>query len=205
MHGTPPHDLYVEVLLLSSSSDVATAVDTDTNMDLDLHTPPGAVSPHGHAQIAVWLEIWAAALAASELRVCCIHSAPSSHQHARVARFRIILVSSVGTKVSARSLLLARTPSTYESTENWQVARAPTPPMAMAGPRARSLRPIIIPLSFPSNLLPPVTPVHESSSSNEKGTKTDPSFSTMTVTPTGLPPNTVKVDIHPVFHRFFEV
>jgi hypothetical protein len=73
--------------------------------------------------------------------------------------------------------------------------------MAMPGPRACSLRPII-PLSFPSNLLPPVTPVHESSSSNEKGTKTNPSSSTMTITPTGLPPNIVKVA---VFHRFFEV
>jgi hypothetical protein len=36
-------------------------------MDLDLHTPPGAVSPHGHAQIAARLDIWAAALAASKL------------------------------------------------------------------------------------------------------------------------------------------
>jgi hypothetical protein len=91
------------------------------------------------------------------------------------------LVSSVGTKVSTRSLLLARTPSTHESTENWQVARAPTPPMAMAGPCARSLRPIIPP-SFPSNLLLPVTPIHESSSSSEKGTKTNPSSLTMTIT-----------------------
>jgi hypothetical protein len=57
MHGTPPHDLYVEVLLLSSSSDIATAVDTDTDMDLDLHTPPGAVSLHGHAQTAARLDI----------------------------------------------------------------------------------------------------------------------------------------------------
>ena len=91
MHGTPPPDLYVEVLLLLSSSDVATAVDTDTDKDLDLHTPPGAVSPRGHAQIAARLDIWAAALAASELRVRRIHSAPLSHQHARVTRFHIIL------------------------------------------------------------------------------------------------------------------
>jgi hypothetical protein len=91
MHGTPPPDLYVEVLLLSSSSDIATAVDTDTDKDLDLHTPPGAVSPRGHTQIAARLDIWAAALAASELRVRRIHSALSSHQHARVTRFRIIL------------------------------------------------------------------------------------------------------------------
>jgi tRNA A64-2'-O-ribosylphosphate transferase len=44
----------------SSSSDVA-RVDTD----LDLHTPPGAVSPHEHAQIAARLDIWATTLAVS--------------------------------------------------------------------------------------------------------------------------------------------
>jgi hypothetical protein len=74
MHGTPPRGLCVEVLLLSSSSDVATAVDMDTDMDLDLHTPPGAVSPHGRAQIAVWLDIWAAALAASKLHATSLMS-----------------------------------------------------------------------------------------------------------------------------------
>ena len=45
----------------SSSSDVAMVADTD----LDLHTPPGAVSPHEHAQIAARLDIWATALAVS--------------------------------------------------------------------------------------------------------------------------------------------
>jgi hypothetical protein len=45
----------------SSSSDVAMVAD----MDLDLHTPPGTVSPHEHAQITARLDIWAAALAVS--------------------------------------------------------------------------------------------------------------------------------------------
>ncbi|KAI0279088.1 initiator tRNA phosphoribosyl transferase [Russula aff. rugulosa BPL654] len=45
----------------SSSSDVVMVADTD----LDLHTPPGAVSPHEHAQITARLDIWAAALADS--------------------------------------------------------------------------------------------------------------------------------------------
>jgi hypothetical protein len=54
----------VEVPLSPSSSDVDVATaGTDTN--LDLHTPPGAVSPHEHAQIAARLDIWAAALAVS--------------------------------------------------------------------------------------------------------------------------------------------
>ena len=48
---------------LPSSSDVAMVSDTD----LDLHTPPGAVSPHEHAQIAARLDIWATALAVSYL------------------------------------------------------------------------------------------------------------------------------------------
>jgi tRNA A64-2'-O-ribosylphosphate transferase len=56
-------------LSLLSNVNVATAgadTDTDTDTDLfDLHTPPGAVSPHEHAQIVARLDIWAAALAVS--------------------------------------------------------------------------------------------------------------------------------------------
>jgi hypothetical protein len=75
----------------------------------------------------------------------------------------------------------------------------------MAGASARSLQPVIIPPSFPLNLLLPVTPVHESPSSSEKGTETDPSSSTTTITLTGLP-YTIKVDIRPVvFQRFVKV
>jgi len=51
----------VAVLSLLLSSDITMAVDADTDMGLDLHTPSGAVNPHKHAQIA-WLTIWAAAL-----------------------------------------------------------------------------------------------------------------------------------------------
>jgi hypothetical protein len=47
------------------------------------------------------------------------------------------------------------------------------------------------------------SPVHESPSSSEKGTETDPS-STTTITLTGLP-YTVEVDIRPVFQRFVKV
>jgi RNA recognition motif-containing protein len=48
----------------------------------------------------------------------------------------------------------------------------------------------------------PVTP-----SSSNQNTERDPSSSssTTTVTLTGLPPNTVKADIHPVFQRFGQV
>jgi tRNA A64-2'-O-ribosylphosphate transferase len=47
----------------SSSSDIAAAEDLD--LDFDLRTPPGAVSPHEHAQIAARLDGWATALAVS--------------------------------------------------------------------------------------------------------------------------------------------
>ena len=47
---------------VSSGVQVSTA---DTDTDLDLHTPPGAVSPHEHVQIAARLDFWAAALAVS--------------------------------------------------------------------------------------------------------------------------------------------
>ena len=80
--------------------------------------------------------------------------------------------------------------------------------------RTRSLRPILIPPSFPSDLLLPVTPVYDlpSSSSINQNTETDPSSSsssssttTTTVTLTNLPPYTDKIDIRPVFERFGEV
>ena len=50
----------------SSSSDItAAAVAEDLDLDFDLRTPPGAVSPHEHAQIAARLDGWATALAVS--------------------------------------------------------------------------------------------------------------------------------------------
>ena len=55
---------FVDVEVPSSLSDVDVAT-AGTDTDLDLHTPPGAVSPHEHAQIAARLDIWAAALAVS--------------------------------------------------------------------------------------------------------------------------------------------
>lgn len=74
--------------------------------------------------------------------------------------------------------------------------------------RTRSLRPILIP---PNELLLPVHPVIKtsySSSSDQNNIETDPSSSATTaraVTLTGLPPDTVKTDIRPVFHRFGEI
>jgi hypothetical protein len=85
-----------------------------------------------------------------------------------------------------------------------------TTPITRAGGRTkRSLRPILIPPSFPSSrLLLPVMSIPTSSSSDQN-TKTDlysSSFSTTTaITLTGLPPNTAKADIRPVFQRFGEV
>ncbi|KAF8492402.1 hypothetical protein F5888DRAFT_1730527, partial [Russula emetica] len=74
--------------------------------------------------------------------------------------------------------------------------------------RTRSLRPILIPPSFPSSQLLPVMSIHETSSSGDQNTETtDPSSSstTTTVTLTGLPPNAVKADILLVFQQFGEV
>jgi hypothetical protein len=72
--------------------------------------------------------------------------------------------------------------------------------------RIRSLRPVLIPPpSPPCRLLLTVIPTLEASFSNTQNTETDPSFSTTTVTRTGLPPNTVKPDIRPVLLQFGEV
>ena len=72
--------------------------------------------------------------------------------------------------------------------------------------RMRSLRPILIPPSFPSSRLLLIMSIPEtSSSSDQNGTEADPSFSTTTITVKGLHPNTVKADIRPVFQRFGEV
>lgn len=59
----------------SSSDDVAAA---DLDLDLDLRTPPGAVGPHEHAQIAAQLDSWAAALAVSQALPSCL-TLHSSH------------------------------------------------------------------------------------------------------------------------------
>ena len=71
--------------------------------------------------------------------------------------------------------------------------------------RTRSLRPILVPPSFPSSRLLPVMSIPEISSSSDQNTETDPSSSTTTITLTGLPPNTVKADIRPVFQPFGEI
>ncbi len=52
---------FVDIEVPSSSSSDVAAADTD----LDLHTPPGSVSPHEHSQIAARLDSRAAALAVS--------------------------------------------------------------------------------------------------------------------------------------------
>lgn len=50
----------------SSTLDIAAvAAAEDLDLDFDLRTPPGAVSPHEHAQIAARLDGWATALAVS--------------------------------------------------------------------------------------------------------------------------------------------
>ena len=72
--------------------------------------------------------------------------------------------------------------------------------------RMRSLRPILIPPSFPFSQLLPIMSIPEtSSSSDQNDAEADPSFSTTTITVRGLRPNTVKADIRPVFQRFGEV
>ena len=48
-----------------SSSDVTGTATADFDLDYDLRTPPGAVSPHEHAQIVARLDSWAAALVVS--------------------------------------------------------------------------------------------------------------------------------------------
>ena len=56
-------DIDVDLPLLPPPSSDVVMADTD----LDLHTPPGAVSPHEHALIAARLDTWAAALAVSSV------------------------------------------------------------------------------------------------------------------------------------------
>jgi hypothetical protein len=77
-----------------------------------------------------------------------------------------------------------------------------TPPITRGLIRIRSLRPILIPPTFPSSQL-----LHEltSSSSSSTDQNADTESSTTTVTLTGLPPNTAKTDIRLVFQRFGEV
>ncbi|KAF8492404.1 hypothetical protein F5888DRAFT_1730566 [Russula emetica] len=88
-----------------------------------------------------------------------------------------------------------------------RVARA-TRTHITRGRTTRSLRPILITPSLPSSQLLPVMSIPKTSSSGDQKTETtDPSSSstTTTVTLTGLPPNTVKPDIRPVFQRFGDV
>ncbi|KAF8487326.1 hypothetical protein DFH94DRAFT_705224 [Russula ochroleuca] len=78
-----------------------------------------------------------------------------------------------------------------------RVVRSPTPYLY------RALRPLLIPPSFPSSLLP-VTPIFELPPSQERVTETDPSSIT-TIARASLSPNTHKADIRPVFQRFGKV
>lgn len=69
--------------------------------------------------------------------------------------------------------------------------------------RSRSLRPLLIPPTFPHSIIPE-TPVPDTQSSRiqEETGQTD---SSVTITLADLPPNTSKVDIRPVFQRFGEI
>ncbi|KAH9970270.1 hypothetical protein BJV74DRAFT_867387 [Russula compacta] len=69
--------------------------------------------------------------------------------------------------------------------------------------RIRPLRPLLIPPAFPPSLLP-VTPVLEPQSSQEQGEATEADFP-VTIVLTGLPPDTSKADIRPIFQHFGEV
>jgi hypothetical protein len=78
--------------------------------------------------------------------------------------------------------------------------------------RIRSLRPILVPPSFPSSQLLPVMsiPEPETSPSSDLNTETDlfsssSSSTTTTVKLIYLPKNTVEADILPVFNRFGEI
>lgn len=69
--------------------------------------------------------------------------------------------------------------------------------------RIRPLRPLLIPPAFPPSILP-VTPILEPQSSQEQGEATEVDVP-VTIVLTGLPPNTIKADIRPVFQRFGQV
>ncbi|KAH9054768.1 hypothetical protein EDB87DRAFT_1419965 [Lactarius vividus] len=69
--------------------------------------------------------------------------------------------------------------------------------------RSRSLRPLLIPPTFPHNIIPelPISDTQLSRIQEEEG-GTD---SSAIITLENLPPNTFKVDIRPIFQRFGEV
>ncbi|KAI0289132.1 hypothetical protein BC826DRAFT_636595 [Russula brevipes] len=69
--------------------------------------------------------------------------------------------------------------------------------------RLRALRPLLLPPTFPLSLLP-VTPVFEPPPSKKRDEAAETNAST-TIALAGLPPNTLKTDIRPVFQRFGEV
>ena len=81
-----------------------------------------------------------------------------------------------------------------------------TTPTSRTGNRTiRSLRPILVTPSFPSDRISiPFISTPETSSSSDQNT--DPPSSVRTViTITGLPPNVTKADIRPIFQRYGEV
>ncbi|KAH9044961.1 hypothetical protein EDB83DRAFT_2406379 [Lactarius deliciosus] len=69
--------------------------------------------------------------------------------------------------------------------------------------RVRSLRPLLIPPTFPHSIIPeiPISDPRSSRIQEEEG-GTD---SSVTITLESLPPNTFKADIRPIFQRFGEV
>jgi hypothetical protein len=78
--------------------------------------------------------------------------------------------------------------------------------------RTRALRPLLIPPSFPpSDLLLPLTSEPPPSAQNQRSGKweqTDENENgdtTRTIALAGLPPNTLKTDLRPIFHPFGEV
>jgi Rit1-like protein len=77
---------FVDTEVPSPSSLDFAAADTD----LDLHTPPGSVSPHEHSQIAARLDSWAAALAVSHVFAApsCALASPQRTHRTRRMHFR---------------------------------------------------------------------------------------------------------------------
>ena len=76
--------------------------------------------------------------------------------------------------------------------------------------RTRALRPLLIPPSFPpSHLLPltsePPPPPSEEQTDENGDTPTTRTRTTRTITLVGLPPNTLKTDLRPIFQRFGDV
>ncbi|KAI0255621.1 hypothetical protein BJV78DRAFT_688802 [Lactifluus subvellereus] len=100
-------------------------------------------------------------------------------------------------------------PLAEEKSDNHALSDAPRDEAALArtsrsrtpATRSRTLRPLLIPPTFPPSLLLPVTPI-VGPQKREEVVETD---SSTTITLADLPRNTVKTDIRPIFQRFGEV